>query len=67
MCAGAIILARIPMVVWGVNDPQRGGAISQFQILQSASLNHRADYRAGFMEDECRALLRDFFKNLRAT
>lgn len=67
MCAGAIILARIPMVVWGVTDPQRGGAVSQFQILQNPALNHRTDFRAGFMEEECRALLRDFFKELRAT
>lgn len=66
MCAGAIILARIPMVVWGVTDPQRGGAISQFQILQNPALNHRAEFRAGFMEEECKAILRGFFKDLRA-
>lgn len=67
MCAGGIILARIPMVVWGVTDPQRGGAVSQFQILQNPALNHRTEFRAGFMEEECRALLREFFKELRAT
>jgi tRNA(adenine34) deaminase len=65
MCAGAIILARLDMVVWGVTDPQRGGAVSQFQILQNPALNHRTDYRAGFMEEPCRALLKEFFKELR--
>lgn len=66
MCAGAIVLARIPLVVWGCTDPQRGGAISVFQILQNSRLNHRTDYLAGFMEDECRALLQDFFRELRS-
>ncbi len=65
MCAGAIVLARIPMVVWGVTDPQRGGAASQFQILQHPTLNHRTAYRAGVLEEECRALLREFFRDLR--
>lgn len=65
MCAGAIVLARIPMVVWGVTDPLRGGAISLFQILQCPALNHRVDYRAGFLEEPCRELLQNFFKELR--
>lgn len=66
MCAGAIILARLPMVVWGLSDPQRGGAVSKFQILQSDTLNHRCQYRAGFMEEDCRIILQSFFKALRA-
>ncbi|MCZ7591430.1 MAG: hypothetical protein M5U15_04405 [Kiritimatiellae bacterium] len=49
-----------------MTDPQRGGAISQFQILQNPALNHRAEFRAGFMEEECKAILRGFFKDLRA-
>jgi tRNA(adenine34) deaminase len=65
MCAGAIVLARLPMVVWGVTDPQRGGAVSLFQILQHPALNHRTDYRAGFMEEPCRAILQEFFRELR--
>lgn len=67
MCAGAIILARIPMVVWGVTDPQRGGAVSRFQILQCPALNHRTEFRAGFMEEECKSLLSGFFKELRSS
>ncbi len=62
MCAGAIVLARIPVVVWGVTDPQRGGALSVFGIVQHPALNHRARVVPGFLEDECKAILVDFFK-----
>ena len=65
MCAGAIVLARIPLVVWGMNDPLRGGAVSRFQILQTAELNHRSEVLAGVLEDECAALIKDFFKKRR--
>jgi len=65
MCAGAIVLARIPICVWGVTDPQRGGAVSRFNILQNRSLNHRTAFVRGFMEDECREILQRFFKDLR--
>jgi len=67
MCAGAIVLARIPLVVWGVSDPLRGGAASRFQILQSETLNHRTDYLTGVLEAECAALLKDFFKARRSS
>lgn len=66
MCAGAIVLARIPLVVWGVSDPLRGGAVSKFNILQSDTLNHRAEIVTGVLEDECRELLQEFFKKHRA-
>ena len=65
MCAGAIVLARIPLVVWGMSDPLRGGAVSRFQILQTAELNHRSEVLSGVLEDECAALIKDFFKKLR--
>lgn len=67
MCAGAIVLARIPLVVWGADDPRRGGAISRFSILQDDALNHRTEYLSGIMGEECGALLREFFKARRAT
>jgi tRNA(adenine34) deaminase len=66
MCAGAIILARIPRVVWGVDDPRRGGAVSVFQILQCPQLNHQTDYSSGLLEEECRSLLNEFFKSRRS-
>ena len=65
MCAGAIVLARIPLVVWGMSDPQRGGAVSRFQILQTAELNHRSEVLAGVLEEECAALIKNFFKKRR--
>ena len=65
MCAGAIVLARIPLVVWGMPDPLRGGAVSRFQILQSDTLNHRTEFISDVLEPECAALVKDFFKTRR--
>ena len=65
MCAGAIVLARIPLVVWGATDPQRGGAVSRFAILQTAELNHRPQIVTGVLAGECAALLKDFFRQRR--
>lgn len=65
MCAGAAVLARLPLVVWGAGDPLRGGAVSRFNILQSAELNHRAEALPGVLEGECAALLKGFFKRRR--
>ena len=65
MCAGAIVLARIPLVVWGMSDPQRGGGVSRFNILQSEELNHRSEVLIGVLEAECTAIIRDFFKKRR--
>lgn len=62
MCAGAIVLARIPTVVFGAPDPRRGGAVSVFNILEHPHLNHRAHVIAGVLEEECSLLLREFFK-----
>ncbi len=66
MCAGAIVSARIPKVVWGMSDPQRGGA-SRFRILQDEQLNHRADCVVGVLEDDCKAIIQRFFKGRRAS
>lgn len=64
MCAGAIVLARIPRVVFGLADPKRGGA-SVFRILDHAQLNHRAEVLSGVLEERCRAQLRAFFRDCR--
>jgi len=61
MCAGAIVLARIPTVVIGTADPKAGAAGSVLDVLAEPALNHRPLVRAGVMEEECAALLRDFF------
>lgn len=61
MCAGAIVLARIPVVVYGVSDPHRGGQ-SVFGILDSEALIHRAEIIGGVCGDECRDRLQAFFR-----
>lgn len=65
MCAGAIVLARIPLVVWGMSDPLRGGAVSRFRILQTPELNHRAEVLSGVLEDECTRIVQEFFRRRR--
>ena len=61
MCAGAIVLARIPAVVFGAPDPKAGAAGSVLDVLAEPALNHRPEVTAGVLEVECAALLRDFF------
>ena len=65
MCAGAIVLARIPLVVFGVPDPKRGGAVSVFNILAHPNLNHRPAIVSGVLEAECREILQVFFRERR--
>ncbi len=65
MCAGAIVLARIPYVIFGAVDPKRGGAVSAFNILDHPNLNHHPEVISGIMEAECRELLQVFFRRKR--
>lgn len=65
MCAGAVVLSRLARVVWGVSDPQRGGAVSRFQIFDCNTLNHQPKWQAGILEDECRQLVQSFFRERR--
>jgi tRNA(adenine34) deaminase len=61
MCAGAIVLARIPRVVFGAPDPKAGAAGGVLDVLGEPSLNHRPEVVAGLREAECADLLRAFF------
>jgi tRNA(adenine34) deaminase len=61
MCAGAVVLARIPRVVFGAWDEKAGAAGSVFDVLRERRLNHWVEVYGGVREDECGALLRDFF------
>jgi tRNA(adenine34) deaminase len=61
MCAGAIVLARIPSVVFGATDPKAGAAGSVFDVLAEPALNHRPEVTGGVLEAESAALLRAFF------
>ena len=65
MCAGAIVLARVPLVVWGLSDPKRGGH-SVFSILNHPGLNHRPELLSGVLEPECKGMLQDFFRERRS-
>ena len=65
MCAGAIVLARVPRVVFASADPKAGAAGSVLDILAEPSLNHRPEVHGGLLADECAALLRDFFASRR--
>jgi tRNA(adenine34) deaminase len=62
MCAGAIVLARVPRVVFGAWDDKAGMAGSVGDLLRHPKLNHRPSVLAGVREDECAALLREFFR-----
>jgi tRNA(adenine34) deaminase len=61
MCAGAIVLARIPTVAYGVADPKAGAAGSVLDVLAEPALNHRPEVTGGVLEPECAALLTGFF------
>jgi tRNA(adenine34) deaminase len=61
MCAGAIVLARIPRVVYGTTDPKAGAAGSVLDVLAEPRLNHRPAVTAGVLAPECAALLVEFF------
>ncbi len=61
MCAGAIVLARVPRVVYGCTDPKAGAAGSVLDVLADARLNHRPEVVGGVRAQECAGLLRDFF------
>jgi tRNA(adenine34) deaminase len=65
MCAGAIVLARIPRVVFGAPDPKAGMAGSLGNLLQDPRLNHRCDVSSGVLAEEASELLRAFFRERR--
>lgn len=61
MCAGAIVLARVPRVVFGTTDPKAGAAGSVLDVLAEPRLNHRPLVESGLLAQECADLLRAFF------
>lgn len=65
MCAGAIVLARIPTVVYGTPDPKAGAAGSVLDVLSNPALNHRPEVISGVREEECATVLRGFFASRR--
>lgn len=66
MCAGAILQARVPRVVFGAVDPKAGAVTSLYQVLNDARLNHQCDVTGGLMADRCGRMLTEFFASKRA-
>lgn len=66
MCAGAILNARIPRLVYGCDDPKAGAVRSLFSICNDSRLNHQVEVHAGVFLQECADLLRCFFQKQRA-
>ncbi|WP_438861952.1 tRNA adenosine(34) deaminase TadA [Paractinoplanes abujensis] len=62
MCAGALVLARVSVLVFGAWEPKTGAVGSLWDVVRDRRLNHRPEVYAGVLEDECAALLRDFFR-----
>ena len=65
MCAGAIVLARVPRVVFGAADPKAGAAGSVLSVLDVPQLNHRPQVQSGLLAEDCAELLRAFFADRR--
>jgi tRNA(adenine34) deaminase len=66
MCLGAIILARIPNLIFGARDPKAGACGSVLDFTNEPRLNHRVEVLGGVLEEESQQLLKQFFKDLRA-
>ena len=65
MCMGAALNARIARLIFGAHDPKAGAAGSLYDLNQDDRLNHRVEVTAGIMEEECRALMKEFFQTRR--
>ncbi len=65
MCAGAIVLARVPRVVFGAYDPKAGAAGSVLDVLGESRLNHRPEVAGGLLAEECGGVLSEFFAGRR--
>jgi tRNA(adenine34) deaminase len=65
MCAGAIVHVRLRRLIFGCADPRAGAAGSVINLLQLPSLNHQCEITSGVLENECAAILQDFFRKRR--
>ncbi|MBC7084375.1 MAG: tRNA adenosine(34) deaminase TadA [Firmicutes bacterium] len=67
MCAGALVLARVERLVYGTPDPKAGAAGSVTNLVQHDALNHRLEVTSRVLQEECAALLQQFFADLRGS
>jgi len=65
MCVGAMVHARVREVVYGAAEPKTGALVSTVKALESTGLNHRFAVTAGVLEDDCRAIIQEFFREKR--
>ena len=65
MCVGAMVHARVATVVFGAAEPKAGAIVSSCRAHELPSLNHRIDVVGGILEEECRAVIQEFFKTRR--
>jgi tRNA(adenine34) deaminase len=65
MCAGALVHVRIRRVIFGCADPRSGGAGGMINLLQHPALNHRSEIITGVLQEDCAAILQDFFRQQR--
>jgi len=65
MCVGAMVHARVREVVYGASEPKTGALLSMLKALESPGLNHRFAVTAGVLEDDCRAIIQEFFRGRR--
>ena len=66
MCAGAIVQARIPRVIYGTTDPKAGACHTLFSLTSDIRLNHQSAVMGGVMAEDCKAILQEFFRQHRA-
>jgi tRNA(adenine34) deaminase len=66
MCAGAIVQARMPRVIFGTTDPKAGACATLYRITDDPRLNHRCAVLGGVLQEECKAILQEFFSQQRA-
>lgn len=66
MCAGAIVNARVPKLIYGCDDPKAGAVRTLYRIVEDDRLNHRVEVTSGILADQCAGLLRNFFQRRRS-
>jgi tRNA(adenine34) deaminase len=67
MCVGALVHARVREVIYGAAEPKTGALVSTVKGLESPGLNHRFEVTAGVLEQDCRAIIQEFFREKRRT
>lgn len=67
MCAGALVMSRVARLVYGAADYKAGAVESLFNITNHSGLNHRIEVIAGVREEECRSLMKEFFRERRTS